>query len=98
MAKHNDARLDCALPDSCLVLKINDFVKVLTDKNAPRDQHAEALKFLVHFVGDIHQPMHAVKEAKCGNGVRVRFLGDDRCGRYECNLHGVYLPPSGIST
>ncbi len=87
--KYNASR-DCAPPDSCVVLKINDFVKVLTDKSATRDQRAEALKFIVHFVGDIHQPLHAVKEAKGGNGVRVRFLGDDRCGRYECNLHGVW--------
>jgi len=29
---------------------------VLMDKKAPREQRAEALKFVVHFVGDIHQP------------------------------------------
>jgi hypothetical protein len=85
-----DTRRDCAPPESCVVAKINDFLRVLTDKNAPRDQRAEALKFIVHFVGDIHQPLHAVGEAKGGNGVRVRFLGDDQCGRYECNLHGVW--------
>jgi hypothetical protein len=85
-----DARRDCALPESCVVAKMDYFVKVLTDKNAPRDQRAEALKFIVHFVGDIHQPLHAVKEAKGGNGIHVRFLGDDRCGRYDCNLHGVW--------
>jgi hypothetical protein len=85
-----DARRDCALPESCVVAKINDLVKVLTDKNAPREQRAEALKFVVHFVGDIHQPLHAVGDGKGGNSIRVRFLGDDRCGRYECNLHGVW--------
>jgi hypothetical protein len=85
-----DARRDCALPESCVVAKIDYFVKVLTDKNASRDQRAEALKFVVHFARDIHQPLHAVKEAKGGNGIRVRFLGDDRCGRYDCNLHGVW--------
>jgi hypothetical protein len=85
-----DANRDCALPDSCVVAKINEFSKVVTDKNATRDQRTEALKFIVHFVGDIHQPLHAVKEARGGNGVHVRFLGDDRCGRYECNLHGVW--------
>jgi nuclease S1 len=85
-----DARRDCALPESCVVQKINDLAKVLTDKNASREQRAEALKFIVHFVGDIHQPLHAVGEAKGGNGVHVRFLDDDRCGRYECNLHGVW--------
>jgi hypothetical protein len=87
--KYNSSR-DCALPESCVVPKINDFLKLLTDKNATRDQRAEALKFIVHFVGDIHQPLHAVKEAKGGNGVHVRFLGDDKCGRYDCNLHGVW--------
>jgi hypothetical protein len=85
-----DARRDCTLPESCVVAKINELAKVLTDRNAARDQRAEALKFVVHFVGDIHQPLHAVGEAKGGNGVRVRFLGDDSCGRYECNLHGVW--------
>jgi hypothetical protein len=85
-----DAKRDCALPDSCVVAKINDFLRVLTDKNAPRDQRAEALKFIVHFVGDIHQPLHAVKEAKGGNGIHVRFLSSDRCGPYDCNLHGVW--------
>jgi hypothetical protein len=87
--KYNASR-DCALPESCVVAKINVLVRVLTDRNAPREQRAEALKFMVHFVGDIHQPLHAVGEAKGGNGVRVRFLGDDRCGRYDCNLHGVW--------
>lgn len=38
----------------------------------------------------IHQPLHAVKEAKGGNEIHVRFLGDDRCGFYDCNLHGVW--------
>ncbi len=85
-----DANRDCALPASCVVAKINDFSKVLTDKSAPRDQRAEALKFIVHFVGDIHQPLHAVRDARGGNGIHVRFLGDDRCGRYDCNLHGVW--------
>ena len=44
----------------------------------------------MHFVEDIHQPMHAVKEAEGGNGIHVRFLSSDRCGPYECNLHGVW--------
>jgi S1/P1 Nuclease len=79
-----------AQPGSCVVAKINEFSKVLTDKSATRDQRADALKFIVHFVGDIHQPIHAVREARGGNGIHVRFLGDDRCGRYDCNLHGVW--------
>jgi hypothetical protein len=67
---YNAAR-DCA-PPGCIVGKITELLKVITDKNAPREQRAEALKFLVHFVGDIHQPMHAAKEAAGGNGIHVK--------------------------
>ena len=90
LSSRYDANRDCPPPRSCVVEKIADFIKVLMDKKAPREQRAEALKFVVHFVGDIHQPMHAEKEAKGGNGIHVSFLGNDRCGRYDCNLHGVW--------
>ena len=85
-----NAGRDCPPPGSCVIEKISDFLKVLADKNAPREQRADALKFVVHFVGDIHQPMHAVKEAEGGNGIHVLFLGGDRCGDYSCNLHSVW--------
>lgn len=85
-----EASRDCPAPNSCVVVEITEFVKVLTDKQASRDDRAEALKFVVHFVGDIHQPMHAVGEAKGGNGVHVTFLESNHCGRYNCNLHGVW--------
>lgn len=84
------ATRDCKLPDNCIVSKISELVLVLTDKTAPREQRAEALKFLVHFVGDIHQPLHAAKEAGGGNGIHLQFLNRDRCGPYECNLHSVW--------
>ena len=52
---------------------------------------AEALKFIVHFVGDIHQPMHAALEARGGNEVHIQFFGSDRCGsHYACNLHALW--------
>ena len=85
-----DGQRDCALPHSCIVVKISDFGKVLTDKQASREDRTEALKFIVHFVGDIHQPMHAALEARGGNDVPVRFLESERCGPYACNLHAVW--------
>ena len=33
----------------------------------------EALKFLIHFVGDLHQPLHLTGRERGGNGVKVRF-------------------------
>jgi S1/P1 Nuclease len=35
----------------------------------------EALKFLVHFYGDLHQPLHLAGRARGGNGINVRFDG-----------------------
>ena len=37
------------------------------------DGAEEALKFLIHFVGDAHQPLHLTHRANGGNGVKVRF-------------------------
>jgi hypothetical protein len=34
--------------------------------------------------------MHAAKEAEGGNNIHVRFLSNDHCGPYDCNLHGVW--------
>jgi hypothetical protein len=35
----------------------------------------EALKFLVHFVGDMHMPLHLTGRERGGNGIKVRFDG-----------------------
>jgi hypothetical protein len=85
-----NASQDCPPPRSCVVEKIAYFVKVLIDNKTSRERRAEALKWVVHLVGDIHQPMHAAKEAAGGNGIHVSFLNGDRCGHYDCNLHGVW--------
>src|SRR5206468_7150652 len=56
--------------------QINHFAKVLADRSAPKDDRAEALRFLVHFVGDVHQPLHCAERNadKGGNGRLVFFL------------------------
>ncbi|MDB5144531.1 MAG: hypothetical protein JWQ66_3244 [Mucilaginibacter sp.] len=58
---------------------------VLTHPKSTKEQKTEALKFLVHFVGDAHQPMHVSrKEDKGGNTIQVRF---DNQGT---NLHSLW--------
>ena len=58
----------------CLVSAIQHFEQVLSDKNAPKQERADALKFLVHFIGDLHQPLHCgYREDKGGDWVKVRF-------------------------
>lgn len=58
---------------------------VLTHPQSTKEQKIEALKFLVHFAGDAHQPMHVSrKEDKGGNTIQVRF---DNNGT---NLHSLW--------
>ena len=42
--------------------------------------------FVLHFIGDMHQPLHIEEEDRGGNGIKVCF--DNRCGR--TNLHSVW--------
>lgn len=57
----------------------------LTNPAKSRTQKAYALKLLVHFVGDCHQPMHiAHAEDQGGNKIDIKFLGEGG------NLHGLW--------
>ena len=62
--------------------------------NGAGEQQQEALKFVVHFVGDIHQPFHAIGEARGGNGIHLSMFGSTTCqfeGRSgPCNLHAAW--------
>lgn len=46
--------------DENVVVAIQRFTAILADKSKPDAERAEALRFVMHFVGDIHQPLHAV--------------------------------------
>ena len=50
----------------------------------------DALRYVVHFVGDIHQPLHTVDEARGGNDIRVevRFAGAKTCKGGPCPIYG----------
>jgi hypothetical protein len=62
----------------------------LADTTLDRADRAIALKFLVHFVGDLHQPFHALGVGHGGNDIKVTVFGSETCGNYPCNLHGVW--------
>jgi hypothetical protein len=77
------AERDC--PDAkCLVAAINKQVDVLAS-DASDEKRLHALKYVIHFVGDVHQPLHA-------------GYGDDRGGNnfhlqefmHSSNLHAVW--------
>lgn len=61
------------------------------------DQQLRALKFAVHFVGDIHQPFHTIWESSGGNGIAIKviqFKGKtctaDKCSTPPDNLHKMW--------
>lgn len=61
------------------------FSAVLRDRQASKEDRATALRFLVHLVGDAHQPLHSgYAEDRGGNDVLVTWFGD------PTNLHSVW--------
>ena len=79
-----DPARDCPHGD-CVVAKIDHFVATLADPGLPPRNRLEALKFIVHFVGDLHQPLHASdNDDRGGNEIKVKFLG------HRTNLHAVW--------
>jgi hypothetical protein len=75
---------DC--PDGdCVVAAINREFLRLSDRRRPDAERAEALKYLVHFVGDVHQPLHASPVPdKGGLQFQVSWKGEGD------NLHKVW--------
>lgn len=71
--------------DQCVVGGLAKYVSVLADRSQPNATRLEALKFVVHFVGDVHQPLHAgYRDDKGGNLFQVQFQGKGT------NLHSVW--------
>ncbi len=75
---------DC--PDGqCVIAAINRQFLVLGDRRRPDPERRDALKYLVHFVGDAHQPLHASPlHDKGGNDYQVSVNGEGS------NLHQVW--------
>jgi hypothetical protein len=79
-----DPSRDCKQTNKgdCVVAAIQRFAVILKNRNAAPKDRLEALKFIVHFVGDIHQPLHAETDCskfpppECdmgGNKINVTF-------------------------
>lgn len=72
-------------PKGDVLEAIQRFSNVLRDPQASRESKQEALRFLVHFVGDVHQPLHVGRHAdQGGNKIKVTLFNQ------ETNLHSVW--------
>ena len=68
-----------------IVMGIDHCVKVLKDPNASEQDKIFFLKFLVHLIGDLHQPMHVGREEdRGGNDIKLEWH------RKKSNLHRVW--------
>jgi len=83
---------------NCVSAQIERAARLVADRSVPSRERLMALAFLVHFVGDLHQPMHAGDHGDLGgNKVAANYgvIG----GR--TNLHGIWdgwLAERAIST
>ncbi|MBS1240983.1 MAG: nuclease [Gemmatimonadetes bacterium] len=69
----------------CVVGAVEKYQAILADRSAPTADRAEALRFVMHFVGDMHQPLHVGDRGdRGGNDVAVTWR--DR----KTNLHSVW--------
>jgi hypothetical protein len=60
----------------CVVDKIDEFAAELANPSTGRSERVVALKFLLHLVGDLHQPLHASDDHdRGGNDKRVSAAG-----------------------
>lgn len=58
----------------CVTAQIPAQQAILADRGRPAHERLQALSFLVHFVGDMHQPLHLGDKADLGgNNVRAAF-------------------------
>ena len=64
----------------CVVDRIAYWEERLADVKLDRADRATALKYIVHFIGDLHQPFHALGVGRGGNDVKVRVFGEANCG------------------
>ena len=57
----------------------------LKNPNTSKEDKTFALKMIIHFIGDLHQPFHVGKaEDQGGNKIKLKFMGRDT------NLHGLW--------
>ncbi|WDI30039.1 S1/P1 nuclease [Hyphococcus flavus] len=74
-----------APPQGDAITAITKFTRTLKDPDASREDKALALRFIVHIIGDLHQPLHAGNGTdRGGNDFEVTYFGR------ETNLHAVW--------
>lgn len=72
-------------PEGDVITAIQNFKKVVTNKKSTKAQKKEAIAFLTHFIGDLHQPLHVGRASdRGGNTITLKWFGR------KTNLHEIW--------
>jgi hypothetical protein len=96
--EHGDLDKYCPQPIGCITSALKKELEILESRLSDTQQKVDALRFVIHFVGDIHQPLHDItNNDEGGNCVPVTFFdketqlrGDPSKENYSPNLHSVW--------
>ena len=91
-----DSARDCKR-GQCIVVALERQLEILRDPTRRAQVRGDALRFVIHLVADLHQPLHAIDDGdRGGNAVSVRWFGR------KTTLHRVWdsdiLTRAGLST
>jgi hypothetical protein len=75
---------------NCIVHQLPRFTRILTDKEGDAERRKEALLFVLHLVGDLHQPLHCAERNGDHGGtlLKVDYLG--RTEDDQISIHFVW--------
>jgi hypothetical protein len=79
----------------CVVKALHDQIAVLKSSTATPADKSQALAFVIHFLGDLHQPLHIISNNdRGGNCIPVAFFGNlpkvTAAGAATPNLHALW--------
>ncbi|KAI0840962.1 nuclease S1 precursor [Hypoxylon sp. FL0890] len=78
-----DLDRDCG-DEGCIVRALQNYTTILLDQKASNANLQIAAKMVIHFVGDVGQPLHCEALEVGGNDIDVEYDGDNT------NLHAVW--------
>jgi hypothetical protein len=78
-----DFNRDCG-EAGCSVSAIVNYTSILLDDQSKAAVKLDAMRFIIHFIGDLHQPLHDEALDVGGNTINVTYDGDDT------NLHHIW--------
>jgi hypothetical protein len=78
----------------CVTKAISEQLSILKDKSADAAKRADALRYVIHFVGDLHQPLHTMTNAdEGGNCVPLKYFRrspHEHNHSFSPNLHSIW--------